>query len=120
MLLWLFLKNPVQKNLVLDDEKGHRLRLLQPLIAEQDCLACHAGSKQGDVLGVMDMTFSFDEIDAYIDVIAGSGLYLYTFFSHCDYFDYVNSKKSSRKSIGYFIRACERSLWWKWRFNRKG
>ena len=32
-------KNPVQKNLVLDDEKGHRLRLLQPLIAEQDCLA---------------------------------------------------------------------------------
>ena len=71
-------KNPVQKNLLLDDEKGHRLRLLQPLIAEQDCLACHAGSKQGDVLGVMDMTFSFDEIDAYIDAVGWKLVSIFT------------------------------------------
>lgn len=62
-------KNPLQKNITLDDAKGHRLRLLQPLIAEQDCLACHATSQKGDVLGVMDMTFSFDEIDAYIAAV---------------------------------------------------
>ena len=71
-------KNPIQKNLVLDDDKGHRLRLLQPLIAEQDCLACHAGSKQGDVLGVMDMTFSFDEIDAYIDAVGWKLVSIFT------------------------------------------
>ncbi|AFL68787.1 methyl-accepting chemotaxis protein [Sulfurospirillum barnesii] len=59
-------KNPRSKNIELDDEKGHRLRLLKPLIAEQDCLACHPTSKVGDVLGVMDMTFSFETIDAYI------------------------------------------------------
>jgi methyl-accepting chemotaxis protein len=59
-------KNPKQHNITLDDDKGHRLRLLKPLVAEQDCLACHATSQKGDVLGVMDMTFSFDEIDAYI------------------------------------------------------
>ena len=63
-------KNPVQQNSVLDDEKGHRLRLLKPLIAEQECLACHATSKQGDVLGVMDLTFSFAEIDANIKAIS--------------------------------------------------
>lgn len=32
-------KNPLKKNMELDDGKGHRLRLLQPLVAEQDCLA---------------------------------------------------------------------------------
>ena len=63
-------KNPLHKNLPLDDEKGHRLRLLHPLVAEQECLACHATSKQGDVLGVMDMTFSFADIDANINQIS--------------------------------------------------
>jgi len=63
-------KNPVARNIALDDEKGHRLRLLKPLMAEQDCLACHATSQKGDVLGVMDMTFSFEEIDANISQIS--------------------------------------------------
>lgn len=63
-------KNPVSKNIALDDEKGHRLRLLKPLIAEQDCLACHATSQKGDVLGVMDMTFSLEEDDSNISAIS--------------------------------------------------
>jgi len=73
-------KNPVQHNVTLDDEKGHRLRLLKPLIAEPDCLACHATSQKGDVLGVMDMTFSFSEIDAYIGAVSWK---LVTIFSLC-------------------------------------
>ena len=64
------LKNPVSKNIALDDAQGHRLRLLQPLVAEQDCLACHVNSKTGDVLGVMDIMFSFEEIDAYIGQVS--------------------------------------------------
>ena len=63
-------KNPHPRNIELDDAQGHRLRLLKPLIAEKDCLSCHPTSKEGDVLGVMDMTFSFDAIDDYISQIS--------------------------------------------------
>ena len=63
-------KNPKQHSVTLDDDKGHRLRLLKPLVAEQECLACHATSQKGDVLGVMDMTFSFADIDAYIGEVS--------------------------------------------------
>ena len=71
-------KNPIQKNIAIDDDKGHRLRLLQPLIAEADCLACHATSQKGDVLGVMDMTFSFLEIDANIKEISWKLISIFT------------------------------------------
>jgi methyl-accepting chemotaxis protein len=57
------LKNPEIKTITSDDEKGHRLRLLRPLVATNECLACHAMNKKGDVLGVMDMTYSFEDID---------------------------------------------------------
>lgn len=63
-------KNPHPRNIELDDAQGHRLRLLKPLIAEKDCLSCHPTSKEGDVLGVMDMTFSFEAIDGYISQIS--------------------------------------------------
>jgi len=56
-------KNPKVKTITLDDDKGHRLRLLRPLIATKECLMCHAMSKEKDVLGVMDMTYSFEHID---------------------------------------------------------
>lgn len=55
--------NPKIKSISHNDEKGHRLRLLRPLIATQECMMCHPMNKQGDVLGVMDMTYSFDKID---------------------------------------------------------
>jgi methyl-accepting chemotaxis protein len=57
------LKNPRKIELNLNDEKGHRLRLLTPLIATQECLMCHVMDKEGDVLGIMDLVYSFDEID---------------------------------------------------------
>lgn len=41
------------------EEQG-KLRLLRPLIATQECLACHATSHEGDVLGVMDLTVSLE------------------------------------------------------------
>jgi len=61
------LKNPKIKAITLDDDKGHRLRLLRPLIATKECLMCHAMNKEKDVLGVMDMTYSFEEIDNTIE-----------------------------------------------------
>lgn len=63
-------KNPRSHNVPIDDNNGHRLRLLKPLVAEAECLVCHATSQKGDVLGVMDMTFSFEEIDANIRQIS--------------------------------------------------
>lgn len=43
---------------------GHQVRLLSPLKATHECLACHVNVKDGDVLGVMDLTISQEENDA--------------------------------------------------------
>ncbi|MEA3498417.1 MAG: methyl-accepting chemotaxis protein [Campylobacterota bacterium] len=47
-------------------ENSHFIRVLRPMIATQDCLMCHANQKEGDVIGVIDLTFSLDESDAII------------------------------------------------------
>ncbi len=44
-------------------EKGHSLRMIKPMIASQECLMCHANQNIGDIIGVMDLTFSLDESD---------------------------------------------------------
>ena len=48
------------------DKDGHNLRMIKPMIATQDCLMCHANQKEGDVIGVMDLTFSLDKADSEI------------------------------------------------------
>jgi methyl-accepting chemotaxis protein len=48
------------------DENGHTLRMIKPMIATTDCLLCHANQSEGDVIGVMDLTFSLDESDSQI------------------------------------------------------
>lgn len=49
-----------------NDSTGHSLRMIKPMIATPDCLMCHANQKEGDVIGVMDLTFSLDEADSQI------------------------------------------------------
>ena len=49
----------IQKN----DENGHTIRMIKPMIATPECLACHANQNVGDVIGVMDLTFSLEETD---------------------------------------------------------
>jgi methyl-accepting chemotaxis protein len=53
------------KNMLIESNNnaGHTIRLLKPLKAEEVCLSCHALNKVGDVLGVMDLTVSLDEVD---------------------------------------------------------
>ena len=46
-----------------DDKNNHTLRMLKPMIATKDCLMCHANQQEGDVIGVMDLTFSLAESD---------------------------------------------------------
>lgn len=64
------LKNPRKIQQELNDEKGHNLRMLTPLVATDECLACHALNKKGDVLGVMDLEYSFSNIDNNIKAIS--------------------------------------------------
>ena len=44
-------------------DDSHFLRVLRPMIATDECLACHANQKNGDVIGVIDLTFSIDKAD---------------------------------------------------------
>jgi methyl-accepting chemotaxis protein len=48
------------------DNNGHNLRMIKPMIASQECLMCHGNQNEGDVIGVMDLTFSLDESDKQI------------------------------------------------------
>lgn len=54
-------------NTIENRENGHHsIRLLSPMKAQTDCLACHANAKEGDILGVMDLVISLDDNDAEI------------------------------------------------------
>jgi methyl-accepting chemotaxis protein len=66
-----------KKELVLDLNKNdsHFLRALRPMIATQECLMCHANQNIGDVIGVIDLTFSLDEADI---TISSAVLYILT------------------------------------------
>ncbi|MBE3609113.1 methyl-accepting chemotaxis protein [Campylobacter californiensis] len=58
--------SPNDKNINVQTKDEHYLRLIRPLKATNDCLACHATSKENDVLGVLDMSYSMEEFNEYI------------------------------------------------------
>jgi len=45
------------------EKDSHYFRVLRPMIATPDCIMCHANQKEGDVIGVIDLTFSLDKAD---------------------------------------------------------
>jgi methyl-accepting chemotaxis protein len=59
-------KKPMEKKFNTKKNGEHTIRLLKPLVADSECLACHATSNVGDVLGIMDLTFSMNSIDSNI------------------------------------------------------
>ena len=56
-------KDKKDQILEIDNEKGHNLRMIKPMIATKDCLMCHANQAEGEVIGVMDLTFSLAGAD---------------------------------------------------------
>jgi len=50
-----------------DDKSHHTVRLIKPMIAQAKCLSCHYNSKEGDILGAMDLVISLDDNDADIE-----------------------------------------------------
>ena len=60
--------NTKKEQVIEGNKEGlHYLRVLRPMIAENECLMCHANQKEGDVIGVIDLTFSFNESDKIIN-----------------------------------------------------
>jgi methyl-accepting chemotaxis protein len=55
-----------KQQIIETEAEHHTVRLLRPLIAEAECLSCHANAQEGDVLGVMDLIISLDENDVEI------------------------------------------------------
>ena len=53
----------------IDNEEEHSLRMIKPMIAEKDCMSCHANQKIGDIIGIMDLTFSLESSDEDVDAI---------------------------------------------------
>lgn len=46
-----------------NEKDDHSLRMIKPMIASSECLLCHVNQQEGDVIGVMDLTFSLNESD---------------------------------------------------------
>lgn len=59
-------ENTIQETNINDK---HDLRMIKPMIATQECIACHTNQEEGDVIGVIDLTFSLEETDAKLDSI---------------------------------------------------
>ncbi len=66
--------------LEMDDNKGHSLRMIKPMIATKDCLMCHANQSEGDVIGIMDLTFSLEASDKQLESTILNVLLASTFF----------------------------------------
>jgi methyl-accepting chemotaxis protein len=47
----------------LNNKRGHTLRMVKPMIATNECISCHSNQKLGDVIGVIDLTYSLEDID---------------------------------------------------------
>ena len=52
---------------------AHDLRILRPMLATDECRYCHVNQANGDVIGVLDLTFSLLDSDA---IISGTVLNL--------------------------------------------
>jgi len=41
----------------------HTMRIIKPMIATNECISCHGNQVIGDVIGVVDLTFSMEDAD---------------------------------------------------------
>lgn len=49
--------------------EDEQIRYIEPLIVKKECITCHYNSKEGDVNGVIDMTFPNEDIKIPLDSI---------------------------------------------------
>jgi len=51
------------KEATLVNEDGHTMKILSPLVATNECMMCHTNVQAGDVLGVMDLEYSLEDVE---------------------------------------------------------
>ncbi len=56
-------KKPEIKTLNFNKDGKNYMRLVRPLVADESCVSCHANAKIGDVIGVMDIYNSLENIE---------------------------------------------------------
>lgn len=54
---------PRALDLEINEGKNSYLRLIRTFLAKDECLVCHANANKNDVLGVMDLQYSYEKID---------------------------------------------------------
>jgi methyl-accepting chemotaxis protein len=70
--------NNKESKIIEQFEGGHSMRMIKPMLAKQECLMCHANQKVGDVVGVLDLTFSMAEADADLEDIVMNNIIITT------------------------------------------
>ena len=59
-------------------DSEHLLRMIRPMIATKECVQCHTNQKVGDVIGVVDLTYSMNESDRKINSLTWTNFILAT------------------------------------------
>ena len=67
-----------QPSIIEETDGGHKLRMIKPMIATDECLACHGNQQKGDVIGVLDLSFSMEEADANLESLIISNMVVNT------------------------------------------
>ncbi|MDX9743852.1 MAG: DUF3365 domain-containing protein, partial [Arcobacteraceae bacterium] len=67
-----------QSSIIEETDGGHKLRMIKPMIATDECLACHGNQQKGDVIGVLDLSFSMEEADANLESLIISNMVVNT------------------------------------------
>jgi methyl-accepting chemotaxis protein len=67
-----------QSSVLEETNDGHRLRMIKPMVATDECLACHANQQKGDVIGVLDLSFSMEESDKNLESLILSNMVVNT------------------------------------------
>ena len=62
------------------NEDIHALRVVKPMVATNECITCHTNQRIGDVIGVIDLTYSLEATDAKISNLTRTNFILATFF----------------------------------------
>ncbi|MEA1983591.1 MAG: methyl-accepting chemotaxis protein, partial [Campylobacterota bacterium] len=57
------LQNKTKQLIEKDENSHHTIRMLQPMVAQERCLACHYNVEAGYTLGAMDLVISLDKND---------------------------------------------------------
>jgi len=50
------------KKIMIEDKINKRITMYKPLVATNECLSCHYNQKNGEVVGVLEITFTLDKL----------------------------------------------------------